>query len=306
LGSLGKASRAVGVAQPALGRQVQLLETELGTRLFDRVSKGMRLTGEGEYLVQALDRPLRQIDLALSNVRNFTTRVETSVSIGMPPVIAQLLAPRVLARLTQSMPSLKLHFVESPSPALATDVLRGALDCAIIAGVTPDERVFRGQILRETMMLVVKPESPLAERGEIRLAELERLDLALPGPSEGVPIELEKQAFQARARISSRCEVDSADVAKQLVLGSSFATILPPLAFREEAMKGQLVGIPIVDPEIERFVMFTVQPNWSIPRTVYFEIERILFEEWIASVESGDWPAEWLMDRKRLHASEQP
>src|SRR5688500_5854047 len=77
-GSLGQASRSLGVAQPALGRQIQLLESELGVKLFRRVPKGMRLTEEGEYLQEVLDHPLRQLDLALNNVRSFSARVDVS------------------------------------------------------------------------------------------------------------------------------------------------------------------------------------------------------------------------------------
>jgi len=75
-GSLGSAARSLHIAQPALSRQMQLLEADLGVQLFQRVPRGMQLTEEGDYLREALSHPVQQIEAALQNARSFSTRVE--------------------------------------------------------------------------------------------------------------------------------------------------------------------------------------------------------------------------------------
>lgn len=299
-GSLGRASRSLGVAQPALGRQIQLLESELGVKLFRRVPKGMKLTEEGEYLREALDHPLAQLDLALKNVRSFGARVDVAFTMGLPPGVMQVLGPRLFLRLSRELPNLKLRFVESDSASLAADLLRGLVDIAVLTGVTPDDRVFRSEVLREPLWLVGAPESALAGRESLPFAELEHFPLILPSAPDGLPTLLEKLAARSDARFIVTSEVDSVDLAKQVVAAGAGYTILPPLLCRDELASGALLGVPVTDPALDRTVLYAVQPLWRVPRSTYNEVERVIFEEWTETVASGAWPAEWLFDRRLL------
>ncbi|MDR2857734.1 MAG: LysR family transcriptional regulator [Novosphingobium sp.] len=301
-GSLGQASRSLGIAQPALGRQVQLLESELGVKLFRRLPRGMRLTDEGEYLRDALGYPLHRLDLALQNVRSFAARVDVSFTMGLPPGVAHLLGPRLFLRLARELPNLRLRFVEDDSASLAAGLLRGAIDIAILAGVTPDDRVFRGEVLREELLLVGAPDSVLAGRDSVAFAELEAFPLILPGRPDGLPTQLEKLAARAAARINVTGEVDSIDLARDIVRAGAGFTILPPIACRDAVARGELAAVPVTDPALDRTVFYAVQPLWRVPRSTYDEVERVIFEEWAAVVASGAWPARWLFDRRRLSA----
>src|SRR5579864_2515722 len=141
-GSLGKASRTLGVAQPALGRHVQMLEHELGVKLFQRVPKGMQLTEEGEYLKEALEHPIDLVHIALHNVRSFATRVEASLVLGLPPEIAPILGTRLIGRLRHDLPNLGLKVVNSDSATLAADLARGLIDIALLVATVPVEKIF--------------------------------------------------------------------------------------------------------------------------------------------------------------------
>ncbi len=299
-GSLGKASRSLGIAQPALGRQVQLLETELGVKLFQRLPKGMRLTDEGEYLKEALDHPLKQVDLALRNVRSYSERVETAFTLGLPPAVAQLLGPRLFARLTSELPNLRLRIVEDQSARLSADLVRGLVDIAVLVGVTPDDRVFRAEVLREPLMLVGSAGSAVSGKETIAFKELHRFPLILPGQSDGLPSRLEKLAARSSDRFTVSSEIDSIELAKAVVMSGAGYAILPPLAFREEAQRGELACAAIVDPDLDQLVHYAVQPHWRVPRQTYNEVERVIFEEWEAVVDSGEWPATWLFDQRQL------
>jgi DNA-binding transcriptional LysR family regulator len=299
-GSLGKASRALGIAQPALGRQIQLLEDELGVKLFERVPKGMRLTDEGEYLRDALEHPLQRIDIALRNVRSYSTRVEAALTLGLPPVIAQFLGPRLVGRLQRELPNLRLRIAEGDSGRLAEELARGLVDIAMLVGVAPDNKVFHAEVLKEQLSLVGPPDCPLAGREAVSFAELQELPLILPGTEAGLRTGLTKAAAAANVKIEPVLEIDSIELAKQAVKTGAGYTILPPLAFRSEAGRGELIGFPIVDPELDQGVLWAVQPHWRVPRSTYNQVERVVYEEWFAAVSSGEWPARWELDLSRL------
>ena len=71
-GSLSKAAGILRIAQPALSRQMRLLEEELGVALFERTQRGMQLTENGGHLYSSVAGPLQEIDRAHreSNVRS--------------------------------------------------------------------------------------------------------------------------------------------------------------------------------------------------------------------------------------------
>ena len=299
-GSLGKASQALGIAQPALGRQIQLLEAELGVKLFERVPKGMRLTDEGEYLKDALEHPLRLVDIALRNVRSYSVRVEASLTLGLPPVVAPLIGPCVVSRLQRELPNLRLRIAEGDSGKLAEDLARGLVDIALLVGVVPDSKVFHAEVIKEPLLLVGTPDSLLATRDAITFAALHNLRLILPGTQAGLRTRLTKVAAAQDAKIDAALEIDSIELTKQAVKAGTGYAILPPLAFKAEAERGELIGIPIVEPALDQPVLWAVQPHWRVPRSLYNEVERVAYEEWFAAVASGAWPATWLLDLARL------
>jgi DNA-binding transcriptional LysR family regulator len=94
--------------------------------------------------------------------------------------------------------------------------------------------------------------------------------------------------------------VDSIELAKHVVKAGAGYAILPPLVCREELARGELVAARVTDPELDRTVLYAVQPLWRVPRSTYDEVERVIFEEWEAVVKSGDWPAQWLFDPRQL------
>ena len=69
-GSLTRAAGVLRIAQSALSRQMRLLETEIGVPLFSRTTRGMTLTDEGRYLQSAVAGPLRELAVALQNIRS--------------------------------------------------------------------------------------------------------------------------------------------------------------------------------------------------------------------------------------------
>lgn len=295
-GSLGKASNALGIAQPALGRQIQMLESELGVKLFQRVPKGMRLTEEGEYLKQAIEHPVEQVSIALRNVRTHAVPVEASLVLGLPPVIVQVLGPRLVSRLQRDFPNLKLKVVGGDSGKLAAELAGGVVDMALLIGIFPADKVFHAEIMSESLLLVSPPQSPIAKRSHVAFSELPALPLIVPGTQANLRTQLAKAELAAGISLNIILEIDSSELAKQAVSAELGYAILPAVAFKAETERGELVGIPIIDPEISQIIRLAVRPHWPVPRATYDAVQRAIFEEWLAAVSSDEWPAKWLID----------
>lgn len=127
-GSLSAAARALGMAQPTLGRQVAALEEELGLVLFERAGRGLTLTPSGLELldhVRAMGDAATRVSLSATGQ---SEALEGSVCIGASDVYAAFLLPPILARLRILEPKVHIEIVVSNSPS---DLRRREVDIAI-------------------------------------------------------------------------------------------------------------------------------------------------------------------------------
>ena len=127
-GSLSAAARALGMAQPTLGRQVDALEKELGVILFERVRRGLTLTPGGLELldhVRAMGEAANRMSLTSAGQ---SQSVEGKVVIASSEIYAAFLLPPILAKLRKVQPGIEIEIVVSTK---ASDLLRREADIAI-------------------------------------------------------------------------------------------------------------------------------------------------------------------------------
>jgi DNA-binding transcriptional LysR family regulator len=295
-GSMSRAARVLGIAQPALSRQMRLLEEALGVTLFTRTSRGMELTEAGEQLRVSMTGPLRQIELAMQNVGSPFAQLEGGVTFGMPPATACMLAEPLLSRLATAFPKVKLRLVDRESAQLVEGLLKGEVDLAMILGPAPDERLFESQLLHEELVLVGGPASELSPAQPVRFGALAELPLVLPGHQPGLRSLVEKTALRAQVALDVRFEVDSLQVAKALVAAGHAHAVLPISALGRGPEAGGLRFAPICDPAMTQHLVFVARPHLIVPRSFAAEFGVLVRQEMARLVVGGAWPATLAFD----------
>jgi DNA-binding transcriptional LysR family regulator len=127
-GSLSAAARALGMAQPTLGRQVDALEEELGVILFERAGRGFVLTPSGVELlehVRAMGNAANRMSLAASGQ---SQAIEGTIRIAASEPHAALLLPPIIAKLREAEPGIQIEIVASSA---SSDLRRREADIAI-------------------------------------------------------------------------------------------------------------------------------------------------------------------------------
>src|ERR1700694_4501322 len=92
-GSFSRAAQRTNVSQPSLSQQILKLEDELGTRLFDRLGRSVRLTEVGQVFLPRARAVLQELEAALSDVVERKASVSGSICIGVIPTIAPYFLP---------------------------------------------------------------------------------------------------------------------------------------------------------------------------------------------------------------------
>lgn len=169
----GRAAERLRIAQPVLTRQIRAFEAELGVMLFDRSSRGTRLTDAGAELVDALRNLLREartVQRRAARLGHAPNRIVVAFMPGLSP-------SRLARRLQERFPGLQKEPLRASFDDQVEVVRDGRADLAFVR--LPIER--RGlvvvPVLAEPRLAVLSVDHPLAERAPVTLADLADLPL---------------------------------------------------------------------------------------------------------------------------------
>jgi len=132
-GNFSRAAERCKIAQPSLSQQVLKLEEELGTRLFDRLGRSIRLTEAGRAFIPRARAILEQMEAARSSAADQNTDLRGSVAVGVIPTVAPYLMPSYTAGFAKKYPDAKLRIVEETTSVLVEGLRDLSIDVAILA-----------------------------------------------------------------------------------------------------------------------------------------------------------------------------
>jgi DNA-binding transcriptional LysR family regulator len=240
LGSLSKAADKLRIAQPALSRQIKLLEHELRTELFTRSGRGMVLTEAGRILLSRTAGIVRQIDQIRDDIQSAAGAPSGRVVLGLVPTVSCVLSTRLAQRTVETYPGISLCIVESYSGHLIEWLHRGEMDLAIIYGPSADLHLNLQSLGRDQIVAVGPRGSGLARKKEVGMDWLLRQKLVLPSHSHGLRALIERAAAKKKLQLDVQLEADSFRVLTSLVEAGLGYTLLPPSSVRGEIRERRL------------------------------------------------------------------
>ncbi len=165
-GSFTKAADRVFKTQSAVSMQMRRLEERVGKQLFTKDGRGVRLSGEGEKLLNYARKMIRLNNEAIAAFDD--NRLEGTLRIGTPDDYADRYMPEIIGRFAKTHPNVELYIVCEPSVDLAEKMSRGELDIALVTH-NPRERI--SEVVRtEPLCWVSSANHPLSEDAPVPLA----------------------------------------------------------------------------------------------------------------------------------------
>ncbi|UNS97248.1 LysR family transcriptional regulator [Streptomyces tubbatahanensis] len=130
-GSYSAAARALGYTQPAITQQMKALERSVGSPLFLRVGRTMRLTEAGETLARHSEVILESISTARQQMESLTRLRAGKVTVCSFPSAGATLVPEALASLAAEHPGIRVELREEEPPESLLRVVRGECDITL-------------------------------------------------------------------------------------------------------------------------------------------------------------------------------
>jgi len=159
--SFSKAAQKLFIAQPSLSLMIKTLEEDLGTPLFDRSTKPIRLTEAGEAYVHSakqiieIERAFKEYMLALNNLETGTLR------IGSNQLLSSLVLPKHISAFMQDYPKIRLSLMDANSLSLENDITNGTLDIVIDNSELSTELFEQRYLASEYLLLAVPAAFPV-------------------------------------------------------------------------------------------------------------------------------------------------
>jgi DNA-binding transcriptional LysR family regulator len=174
--NITKAASRVGVSQPTASKLLKMLEEELGVKLHARVGQGIKITPEGNLLLQSV----RSILSELENVQKtfgsaIGTRKAAFLLVGATESPSAQLVPRVMQSFKKTHPEV-VAVLRVGSPKAVEKMLRDSdVDVALSTNPSPDPQIAIETIRNEELLAVAAAGSALAKRGSLDLREIEKV-----------------------------------------------------------------------------------------------------------------------------------
>lgn len=179
--SFSIAAEQLFITQPAVSKRIAALESELDTRLFDRIGRSISLTEAGRALLPRAQRVIAELEDSKRAVSNLSGKIEGRLSIGTSHHIGLHRLPPVLRAFTRKYPDVELDFRFMDSEQACAAVLHGELEIGIVTlPLDPIGNLVMNKVWDDPLSIVVGKTHPMANKKNISLKKLAEHAAILP------------------------------------------------------------------------------------------------------------------------------
>ena len=282
-GTMARAAETAYVTQSTLSHQLAQLEAEVGTLLFERAGRALRLSEAGGVWLGYARGVLAQVAEARAATARLHFLETGRVEIGVIHSFVTKLMPDIAAGFVKRHPGIQLQVHEMSGVEIESQVEAGALDFGFAFHPPASAGVAGERLFDDTLALAVHTRHALAARRSVRFAEL-----------AGVPLAMLTQRFATRRLLDAHfrragvtprvvIEIDSVDALERIAALGVGATFLPRRTTRPRYNGGKLRLIEVTDPRLVRAAGLV----WR--RTAYRSAAASAFAEFLkAALRSGE------------------
>jgi DNA-binding transcriptional LysR family regulator len=258
-GSIRQAAERLNVASSAINRQILALEAELGTPIFQRLPRKLRLTATGELVIGHVRETLKEHRRVQSRIHDLKGLGAGEVTLATMNGLAGGLLPRLAAEFAERHPRAKIAIRSLFVDEIVHAVVSGEADVGLAYNLPADPRLRLVATFDTRLGAVVAPTHPLALRSPVRLSECAAYPIILADASMTVHQIMTAAFARADLVIEPAFRSNSIEFMKTLARREKGVTFLSNVDVAEEQATGSLVYLPIQDRHVSTQPLILVQ-----------------------------------------------
>jgi DNA-binding transcriptional LysR family regulator len=246
-GSIRKAADVLNVASSALNRQILDLEQDLGSALFERLPRGVRLTAAGEIFLAYARQAISELKAVESQVEQLRGLVRGHVSVAAVESVASDLLPAAISRFQTAHPNVRFDVRIGAPGDLTAALIADEVDLILTHYAPPKKNVAVVAAAEQALCALMMSDHPLASRDDLRLRDCLAYPLALGDATLAGRALIERVLAQASFELDPRLISNSVETMKafaRMNRGVCFQFRKPGKA---AIPPGDMTAVPLID-----------------------------------------------------------
>jgi len=244
-GKLSQAAAELNLAQPALSRQMALLEEDVGAQLFVRHRRGVTLTEAGSLFRDRAQAILSSVEQARAAVSSAGRNPTGTIALGLPTSMIYVLSGDLVEAYREHFPKVFLRVHEAVGHVVEALFKEGRLDAAILIEPRAMPGVELTPLIEEDLYLVGPGDAGLSFDTPVTPSDLAKVPMIMLAPDNHVRNKIEAALSRAGMSLNAALEVEGQPLTFDLVRRGLGYTVLPYCAVRAELAAGRMSSAPI-------------------------------------------------------------
>ena len=266
LKSFLKAAENLGYAQSTITTQIQLLEKELGIKLFEKIGRNMELTSKGLIFLEYAEKIINLANEAKEAVTDSDTPKGT-LKIGVVESLCTIKLPELLEAFHIKYPEVKVIIKIGTCSELQNMLKNNAVDLIFTLGeLIKDQDLISCMSKKENMVILASPLNKLKNKMHITLKDIEGESLILTEKGCSYRSVFEAMFHKEGLQPNLALEIGSIETIKSFVMKNLGITLLPLMTVEDELSKRSLVKLDLVDCDFNMMTQILYHRNkWLTP-----------------------------------------
>lgn len=254
-GSFSRGGDLLSLTQSTVSQHIATLEEEFGTRLLDRISKGVVLTAGGKVFLQQARMILAEVEQLKQAMNRFHGIENASLILGASNIPANYLVPQLLPLLRVRYPGISLNVRMGDTQQILDDIRCQRVELGMVGGRVEDDLYSYTPIMSDELILIVGADHPLRSAGAISLQQVFELELVIREQGSGTWQSLNNALLTAGCDPRSLhvlARLGSNEAVRRAVTSGYGCAFVSDLSARENIKRGELHRVEVKGLRIVR------------------------------------------------------
>ena len=273
-GSFTRAARRLYMTQPAVSHAILELEAEIGSPLFDRLSRSIYLNASGNIMLSKVNRLLELYEELKSNA--LTAEQPLPLRIGSTITIGNFWLPSIMAAFCSLAEHIQEQIIIEQAGAVTQKLLNNELDLALIEGPIPYSQLVSLPFSSYSLLFLCSPGHPCALRSMLTLEALQRERLLVREKGSAIRDTLDSAFTLAGLSLTPAWTSVNSQALIQAAKASLGITVLPDILVKEEIKKGELIPLETGELSLQNVNHIVYHKDKYIPEAMKLFIETAM------------------------------
>jgi LysR family nitrogen assimilation transcriptional regulator len=286
LKSFTKAAAVLHVAQPALSRQIQQLEADLGVQLFIRSDSGVTLTDAGKALSIRAVKLLDHLASVRDEISSFADEIHGQLKFGIPPSFFDLITSPLIQEYRAKFPAVELTIIEDISSSIHELILNGRLDIGIVLSIESMHGLIHRHLFDE-QLFVAGAKGLLDQNKPMLLESLSSYPLILTQQPNAMRVILEDVLRTKNIPHSVALETNSTRLQSEMAAAGLGFTVLSYSGISKDVEGDRLSAVPLEDLQVTWSLIYSKERELGAAAQHLIDMLLELSQK---QAKAGRWP----------------